>query len=276
MKFLGSSLVRGFKTAKNDDKPTEIMIPKDKGNQNDTIKQSHHQEKAIIHRNQAAAKANRSPAESSKKTLPSWRKASKMLKYTKLTKFNFSPRASSTQSEVSSVTMQTTCPKLKIDDADLLSKQSTGKKHSTLNRDKTMSTLIAKYNEGFQSMQLRLDQNGVLNDYALMINQARAKNDIPPLIRSLVLDEIATDLVENSARSGYCGSIHPFHYQGHVLRGSSVEQILTQLQQSENAALDNILNENFQDIGIACCESQNGILYLCQLFDSDSKTRAEF
>jgi hypothetical protein len=106
----------------------------------------------------------------------------------------------------------------------------------------------------------------------VLVNRERMMRGIPPLMRSIALDEMARNIATLCEQTGQCQGI-PSFYNGNVIRGESIRSIHEQTMKLACAERENLLNTDYREFGMATHKStRDGSLYLCQLFD---RTRIE-
>ncbi|VEU34873.1 unnamed protein product [Pseudo-nitzschia multistriata] len=100
----------------------------------------------------------------------------------------------------------------------------------------------------------------------VLINRERMKRGLRPLTRNVAMDQLARKNAEAMAKSKKCKCLETT-YVGNVIRGESIrsihQSVMLQKQGRERA---NILNPYFQDFGVGTSKSEDGELYMCQLF----------
>jgi uncharacterized protein YkwD len=110
----------------------------------------------------------------------------------------------------------------------------------------------------------------------IMINSERAKKFVAPLARNPNLDSVARDHATEMAKSN--GLFHldlteiredvdrvSRRLGSNVARGSNLSDIQDGLM-SSIADKNNILDRRYTDVGIGTCKAEDGILFLCQIF----------
>eukprot|EP00934_Nitzschia_sp_Nitz4_P002482 Nitzschia sp. Nitz4//scaffold1_size375055//48727//50523//NITZ4_000220-RA/size375055-processed-gene-0.411-mRNA-1//-1//CDS//3329540877//2472//frame0 len=100
----------------------------------------------------------------------------------------------------------------------------------------------------------------------VLINRERMKRGLRPLTRNIAMDELARSNAERMATSGGVAPIQAT-YVGNVLRGESIRAIhRATMQNREGRERANLLNPYFQEFGVGTFKSEDGMLYICQLF----------
>ena len=100
----------------------------------------------------------------------------------------------------------------------------------------------------------------------VLVNRERMKRGLRPLTRNIAMDELARSNAEKMAETGGVAPI-PATYVGNVLRGESIRAIhRSTMQNKEGRERTNLLSPYFQDFGVGTAKSQDGQLYICQLF----------
>lgn len=100
----------------------------------------------------------------------------------------------------------------------------------------------------------------------VLVNRERMKRGLRPLTRNIAMDELARENAKRMAQTGGVTPI-PATYVGNVLRGESIRAIHRAIMQNkEGRERANLLNPYFQDFGVGTSKSEDGMLYICQLF----------
>lgn len=100
----------------------------------------------------------------------------------------------------------------------------------------------------------------------VLVNRERVDRKIEPLRRNINLDEIAKELAEKAAKKGKPAKV-PKKYSGNILRGESIRDIHHVTMHRDCKERDYILKPAFQEFGMATQRGEDGLLYLCQIFD---------
>lgn len=100
----------------------------------------------------------------------------------------------------------------------------------------------------------------------VLVNRERMKRGLRPLTRNIAMDELARENAKRMAESGGVTPI-PATYVGNVLKGESIRAIHRAIMQNKDGReRANILNPYFQDFGVGTSKSEDGMLFICQLF----------
>lgn len=111
-----------------------------------------------------------------------------------------------------------------------------------------------------------------------LLNQERAANGLPPLTESTSLAYLANNHAKLMARRGKVGhsvscvqdlqaNLHSEHVGENVQRGDFfVEMHNNTMSADDSISRQNILSEQFNEVGCAVAMGLDGKVYLCQLF----------
>ena len=117
-----------------------------------------------------------------------------------------------------------------------------------------------------------LPQTWYYSSNHILINRERVMRGIPPLTRSVELDELARQLAQWGAQGKELTDIHfPEYFSANLLCGYSIRGIHKAAMKDKCCFLQrrNMLNPLFHRFGIATCKRRtDGLLYLCQIFES--------
>ena len=115
----------------------------------------------------------------------------------------------------------------------------------------------------------------------VLVNRERVSHGLPPLHRSVVLDERARQVAVwaaegKSLRGLVSGQDAHTYLSGNVLVGSSIRTIHDQIVERSSTHCQrecrNILNPDYTEFGMGTYKDpQSGRLYLCQLFGAGGK-----
>ena len=104
----------------------------------------------------------------------------------------------------------------------------------------------------------------------VLVNRERMLRNIPPLRRSIALDELARAMASQLASSdgGFSPTIPANCHAGNVIVGYSIRHIHEQTMNLANSIeRANILNPSFTEFGMGTCKASDGQLYLVQFFE---------
>jgi hypothetical protein len=111
----------------------------------------------------------------------------------------------------------------------------------------------------------------------VLINRERMMRGIPPLMRSIVIDEVARNIavaVATRATSLEVTSNKEFldlKCDGTIMQGPSIRAIHNKTMTGSSTGRDRILLETYQQFGIGTCVSNSGVLYVVQIFSKSGR-----
>jgi uncharacterized protein YkwD len=121
----------------------------------------------------------------------------------------------------------------------------------------------------YNAMKQKYQQGWDRASCFVVVNEIRTRYALPPLQRDNNMDIEAQTFAEAIARSNG-NAFLKIEYLAHVLHGTAVLEMhhlaMTQGHGSKSKAHANILNPDFQAMGVGVATGANGVLYVCELF----------
>lgn len=100
-----------------------------------------------------------------------------------------------------------------------------------------------------------------------LVNKSRVKRGLTEFSRNMLMDTIAKQVAQDLAAS-LGTKCSPTSYYGNVGQGESVQNIhKTMMSQKGGTARSNLLAPHFTEIGIGIARGNDGLIYMCQLFN---------